>query len=85
MKISNTLKKKKNKILQKIADWYLKEPVEIIDPMEPWEIAELKMEEKIEKKYKKLNQKYKKKMTKLKNQHMKMKKKIMAKYGTIEY
>ena len=24
----------------------LKEPVEIIDPMEPWEIAELKMEEK---------------------------------------
>ena len=78
------IKKIWHKIIKKIADWYLQKPMEIIDPMEPWEIAELKMEEKMERKYKKLTKKYKKDMKKLKKQHMKMKKKIIAKYGTIE-
>ena len=84
MKILNVLKEKKDRIIQKIAIWYLKTPEEIVDPMTPWEIAYWKLEKKLQKKHKKLKQKYTQKLKKLENQHNKMKKKIIEKYGTIE-
>lgn len=84
MRILNVLKEKKNRIIKKIANWYLKNPEEIVDPMEPWEIALWKLEEKLQKKHKKLKQKYTQKMRKLEDQHNKMEKKIIAKYGTME-
>lgn len=46
MRILNVLKEKKNRIIKKIANWYLKNPEEIVDSMEPWEIAHWKLEEK---------------------------------------
>lgn len=80
MRILNVLKEKKNRIIKKIANWYLKNPEEIVDPMEPWEIAHWKLEEK----HKKLKQKYTQKIRKLEDQHNKMEKKIIAKYGKME-
>ena len=84
MGIVNMLKEKKDRIIKTIANWYLKKPEEIVDPMEPWEIAHWKLEEKLQKKHKKLKQKYIQKMKNLEKQHNKMEKKIIAKYGTME-
>ena len=84
MRILNVLKEKKNRIIKKIANWYLKKPEEIVDPMEPWEIAHWELEEKLQKKHKKLKQKYTQKVKNLEKQHNKMEKKIIAKYGKIE-
>ena len=54
MKTLKVLKEKKDRIIRKIAIWYLKNPEEIVDPMTPWEIAHWKLEEKLQKKHKKV-------------------------------